>query len=120
MEEAIRFERMVHITMYSGFQIRHNKPLCQASKLIICQNYQQYSTSECTFQLPQQLSFLLLKNNSVCYISCTTFSKSFHSIFVHLTYKYKYNIQKMYCQVFLEKINLTNIKMYVIIRTVIK
>ena len=87
MEENIRFERMVHITMYSRFQICHNKPLCQFSKLIICQNYQQYSTSECTFQLPQQLSFLLLKNNSVCYISCTTFPNLFiQFLFTSLTF----------------------------------
>lgn len=55
------------------------------------------------------------------------FAQSFPNLFVqfcaHLTYIYKYNIQKMYCQVFIKKIkkiNLTNLKMCVIIKTVIK
>ena len=55
------------------------------------------------------------------------FAQSFPNLFVqfcaHLTYIYKYNIQKMYCQVFMKKnkkINLTNLKMCVIIKTVIK
>lgn len=56
------------------------------------------------------------------------FAQSFPNLFVqfcaHLIYIYKYNIQKMYCQVFMKKkikkINLTNLKMCVIIKTVIK
>lgn len=121
MAGTIRFERMVHITMYSGFQVRHNKPLCQVPKLIIYQNYQQLSNLEYTSQLPQQLNFLLQKNNNICYTSYTAFSKYLRSIsltsltFTSITY------EKLVVKFFLKKkLNLTNLKMYAIIKTVIK
>lgn len=54
--------------------------------------------------LSQQLDFQLLKKIAMFVI---LFAQSFPNFFVqscaHLIYIYKYNIQKMYCQVFMKK-----------------
>lgn len=55
-------------------------------------------------RLSQQLDFQLLKKIAMFVI---LFAQSFPNLFVqfcaHLIYIYKYNIQKMYCQVFMKK-----------------
>ena len=55
-------------------------------------------------RLFQQLDFQLLKKIAMFVIH---FAQSFPNLFVqfcaNLTYIYKYNIQKMYCQVFMKK-----------------
>ena len=55
-------------------------------------------------RLFQQLDFQFLKKIAMFVI---LFAQSFPNLFVqfcaHLTYIYKYNIQKIYCQVFMKK-----------------